>query len=155
MITHQDRIILSQHVSNYLTSASRICYIQSWWWDLLPYTLVTLLFYIIGTIIVSTMVETKAGKVREKMKTLAADGKGSKPYATKKEWLLLDMTQTDFPVYKSEYLYWDAVIMVRKLLLGKLDENLDQEVLPVDNCPSVVLHQKFARCRSRKRASSI
>jgi Na+/H+-translocating membrane pyrophosphatase len=64
------------------------------------------------------MVETKAGKVREKMKKLATDGKISNQYATKKEWLLLDMTETEFPVYKPEYLYWDAIIMVRKLLLS-------------------------------------
>ena len=74
--------------------------------------------YIVGTILVSTLIDTKAGKVRETLKKLSADGKLGSYAATQAEWLLLDMTQTEFPVYKPEYLYWDAIIMTRKLLLS-------------------------------------
>ena len=49
---------------------------------------------------------------------MTADGKTSNYSATAREWLLLDMTQTDYPVYRPEFLYWDAIIMIRKLLLS-------------------------------------
>ena len=98
--------------------ASRFCYIQSWWWELLPYSIITLAVYILGTILVSTLVDTKAGNVRERVKEKTADGKTPNYSATRTEWLLLDMTQTDYPVYRPEYLYWDAIIMIRKLLLS-------------------------------------
>ena len=67
---------------------------------------------------VSTFVETKAGVVRETLEKKTADGKSPIYLVTKTEWLLLDMTQTDFPVNKPDYLYWDAIIMTRKLLLS-------------------------------------
>ena len=89
--------------------ASSFCYIQSWWWVLLPYSIITLVIYILGTI----LVETKAGKVRERVKKMTADGKTSNYSATAREWLLLDMTQPDYPVYRSEYLYWDWSILTR------------------------------------------
>lgn len=114
-----EHITLSQHVSRFSYHlASRFCYIQSWWWELLPFSIVTLILYIFGTILISTIIDTKAGKIREELKKFTADGKSSTYLATKNEWLLLDMTHTDFPVYNPKYLYWDAVIMIRKLLLS-------------------------------------
>jgi hypothetical protein len=80
--------------------------LSSWWWELLPYSIITLVVYILGTILVSTLVDTKAGKVRERVKKMTADGKTSNYSATAREWLLLDMTQTDHPVYRPEFLYW-------------------------------------------------
>ena len=74
--------------------------------------------YIFGAILIFIIIETKAGAGRERFKKLTTDGKSPIYLASKTEWLLLDITQTDFPVYKPENLYWDAVIMIRKLLLS-------------------------------------
>ena len=85
---------------------------------MLPYSIITSVVYIVGTIVIAIFVDKKAGNIREKVKKATIDGKSSNYKCTKIEWLLLDMTQTDFPVYRSEFLHWDAIIMIRKLLLS-------------------------------------
>ena len=84
----------------------------------MPISSVGLLVYILGTIAVSTLVDLKGGKIREERKKATIDGKESKAPLSWMDSLLLDMTETEFPIYKPGYLYWDAVIMIRKLLLG-------------------------------------
>ena len=73
------------------------------------------LFYIVGTIAMCTAVEIKAGEARKKRDSADKD---ISPALSPTELLLLDMTETDFPVYKADYLYWDGVVLIRKLLIG-------------------------------------
>jgi hypothetical protein len=61
-------------------------------------------------------VEVKAGQLRQRRDS---DEKKEKSF-TPTELLILDMTETDFPVYKYDYLYWDGVVLFRKLLIGAI-----------------------------------
>jgi hypothetical protein len=107
--------ILSQLVITLLIIANRLCFVESWWWDLLPFSILSFMFYVIGTIVASTYVELKAGELRKFRKSLA---RGTGVRFTFTQMFLLDMTDTDYQVYKPDYFYWDGVVMVRKLLIG-------------------------------------
>lgn len=100
----------SDGAGNYYFEAepSRKCYTEKWWTDLLPISILAIVFYVIGIPVVSLYLS------RRRMQIIAE----KQPFErTKKENFILQITYKKKREFRNQFDFWDVVVMMRKFMI--------------------------------------
>lgn len=87
---------------------SRKCYTEKWWMDLLPSSITAIIVYIVGIPVLAIFLSLK------RIQTL----KKPKNQRTKVDEFILQVTYKKRREFKTQFDYWDVIIMVRKFMIA-------------------------------------